>query len=275
MSNLMKERVRLLLVLICISTVVSCTTRNKSSTEDIKTTYFDKSENITYSWETVETNRIDDEDVAVDLLPPDGGPNPSAYPVFHTENKELKASVNELNKIIKGLVKDYDYGVSHPDDLPENEGIFDYEVVVSNEHFVSILFAFSVCGNRCHEWLRSVNFDLTSGKRLSNDDLLSRMGIDPNEFRKTVRQDLDKFIVNSYIRDHRYPSFESIRLGEDGDSEETEYENRRLSDPEQLIKDASIVPVIYKNDLHLRTAIDIRGYNISKPGFRDFKWNEF
>lgn len=230
--------------------------------------FFVKKAKLTYGWTTEEVRPYDYSQDPVESRPPDGGPPPSSSPQFFTNDPVLKKKIEALNKAVSSLIAD--------NDLAENADsyFYTYEMVMHNNAFISILFVFNSCGNRCHEYLRSVNFDLLEGKVLSNTEFIQRLGISPKSFELNVKKNFAGFAVHSYVLDMKYPSFSLLRNNDTIDGEETTYENRYICDFNVLMREASIVPVIYRNDLYLRVAVDIKGYNVTHPGFYDVKWDD-
>ncbi|WP_097129940.1 hypothetical protein [Spirosoma fluviale] len=192
----------------------------------------------------------------------------ATYPVFTPLTPKHKALAPTINRQIRQCLQNKGLNLSEPEDQP-SQGI-KYEVVVMNESFFSIHLSLTTCGNRCHYATVSFNYDLQTGKQVSNCELLARLGITDQQFEKAVRQRWKKLAILEY--DKKYPSFKEVRAYRiaDDDDEETDEQNRYRSGPFDLIlQEASLLPVVYQNQFYLRLGFNLSVFNRTAVGYTD------
>lgn len=190
------------------------------------------------------------------------------YPVFKAISQQHKPFEKQINALIRTCFEE-ECNQTDFSDSPHGLEQFWYEVVVQNESFLSIHLTGRTCSNHCHYYSTSLNYDLKAHKRLSNCGLLARLGVSDQQFEKAMRARWSNLYVGEI--EGQYPSFQKVKhLAEKRALYEGDKLNRYNASFDEVLKKASMLPVVYKNRRYLRLGFFISGPSQDLVGFTDW-----
>lgn len=190
----------------------------------------------------------------------------SSYPIFKALDARHKPFETQINRFIRQILEEYSTLLSDS----ESHDHINYEIVVANENFVSIHLTVSLLSRYLSYYSTSFNYDLRQHKRLTNCELLARLGVSDAQFEKAMRARWPTLAILAY--ENKYPAFEEVQRNSklisriDGIFiDKNDYRNF-----DELLRDASILPVIHHQTLYLRLGFWIGTGKMDLIGYADW-----